>query len=157
MNPRVVELRAAGWQFPSAIVGVVVALGYGIALWQSADVGSEAAAIGVLALVLAVVVLAEWPRAVVFDVDGVERRSLLKRHRIPWGEVDSLERLPVGLVAGLDALTGHEEPRRRGLMLRTIRGNVYVLTAATESAEQRRALKAAVQQWAPYCRMHLLR
>lgn len=103
---------------------------------------------------LLVVAWGELPRRVAFDVDGVERRSRFRRHRIPWGDVDSLERLPTRL--GFDTLADRP-PGGRGLAVRTVRGSLYVLSVTTESPEEHRALQRAVAQWAPYCRMNLLR
>ena len=150
------EIRTVGWLFPATLVTSGLIAMTGVAAWIVSEPSSSLVAGALTAAVFAAALLTEWPWRVTFDVDGVERRSLLRRHRIPWGEIDSLERLPAVLANSVAALSAG--PRsRRGLAVRTVRGGVYLLSTTTESIEQRRALQQAVTQWAPYCRMNLLR
>ncbi len=155
-SPRQVEIRTVGWWFPATLLAAGLVAMTGITAWFVAEPSSILLIVALTAAVLAAVLLTEWPWRVTFDVDGVERRSLLRRHRIPWGEIDSLERLPGLLATSVKALSAGRRSRQ-GLAVRTVRGGIYILSATTESIEQRRALQAAVTQWAPYCRINLLR
>ena len=66
------------------------------------------------------IVLFDYPIAATFDADGVTRRMLLRRHRMPWSRVDQLSRSRPGFVgsrklshAGLVAVVG----RRRYMLV----------------------------------------
>jgi len=100
-------------------LGALAVFGVGL----SATIASGGATISVIILVLGVVFLAttlfDYPVSSRFDADGVERRALLRRHRISWDRVDQLTRTRPGLRAraltpgGLAAKIG----RRRYLLV----------------------------------------
>ncbi len=156
-TPRQVEIRTGAWPFVAMLLSTILVAGASGLAWMGSGRAGSQLAVAVAAATLAGILLAEWPQRVTFDVDGIERRSMLRKRRIPWGEVDSLERLPPRMVASLDALAADRAPRRRGLAARTVRGSLYILSTTTESPEVMAALQHAVTQWAPYCRMSLLR
>ncbi len=113
----------------TSLLGSSVVLGLGLlalAANGTSPVGVVVAALGAL-LVLGV--LADYPVASTFDVEGVTRRAVIRRHRIAWSSVRQLTRTRPSLLAlrkkavegGLTAVVG----RRR-----------YLLTDVAESADE---------------------
>ncbi len=73
------------------VVFAVVAAAQGAAWWIVAGLGvAGVAAVAVVAL--------DLPVATTFDRDGLERRAMLRRQRVPWSRVSRLERHRVGVV-----------------------------------------------------------
>lgn len=92
------------------------------------------AVLGVLAVLLSATTLADLPRRVTFDAEGLRRQCLLRDQRIPWASVVAVERLRPGLVR----IGG-----RRGLVARGRRGR-WLLTDRTETPAQHEALRRVV-------------
>lgn len=97
------------------------------------------AAILVGGMVLLVGAIFDYPIAATFDRCGVTRRSLVRRHRIEWDDVDQLTRTRPGIFTlrrkvvqgGLTAALG----RRR-----------YLLTDAVESLNEHEVLARVLEQ-----------
>ena len=95
-------------------VGVVVLDVFAVGLLLSAGLSIASVVIGLVAVISSVVVLVDMPVASTFDGQGVIRRAVLRRHRVPWERVDRLARLRRGVVrtpraspdAGLVAMVG---------------------------------------------------
>jgi len=100
-------------------MGALVVFGVGLAV----TISSGGAPISVIILALGTLLLGttlfDYPVASRFDAEGVERRALLRRHRLSWDRVDQLTRTRPGLRArtltpgGLAAKVG----RRRYLLV----------------------------------------
>ena len=82
----------------------------------------------------------DYPIASTFAADRVERRSLLRRHRIGWDGVDQLTRTRPGFAAG---------PRRfmPGGLVAIVGRRRYLLTDQPESGEEHDRLVAVLEPW----------
>lgn len=83
------------------------------------------------------VVLLDVPVAATFSADGVERRMMLRRHRVRWGDDDQLTRTRPTLLRAERSL------QHGGLVLRRGRRR-YLLVDRSESAAEFDALVAVL-------------
>ena len=110
----------------------VLLLGFG--LWGLARGGGPVAVVvTLLGAAVALVVLLDLPLRSEFDEDGVTRVCLLRRHRLPWSRVVSVERL-----GGAPSRRGDDGERKppsatRGLAARTGPRRLHLLVDRRES------------------------
>lgn len=101
-------------------LGAVIVFVIGLGITLSSGGGVVPIALLCLGVIFLGSTLFDYPVASRFTVDGVERRALLRRHRISWDRVDQLTRTRPGVVGvrrlmpgGLAAKVG----RRRYLLV----------------------------------------
>jgi hypothetical protein len=94
----------------------------------------------VVGVVLAVIVIADYPLQVVFGADGIERRCLARRERLPWKEVTAIIR-----PAYYSPLRRWRKPST-GLIAQ-IGKRRYLLTDRMESEHEHAALLRGLGTW----------
>ena len=80
------------------------------------------------------IVTLDHPIAVTFDADGLTRRMLLRRHRMPWSAIDQLSRSRPGLVAGVRRMS-------HGGLVAVVGRRRYMLVDRCESPDEFAALE----------------
>lgn len=116
--------------------GAILAAGVTSVVLTSAALGS------VILLVVGVIMLAialfDYPIASVFDVTGVTRRPVLRRHRFAWTDIDQLTRVRPGIAAAARSL------KPGGLALKVGRRR-YLLVDQCESRDEFEQLVALLE------------
>jgi hypothetical protein len=101
-------------------------------------------------LVLAAIVLVDFPRRVEFDLDGLTRVCWLRRQRLPWQRVVALERSrPSGSSHARNAVDRRASSERvvsGGLVARGAKRRRWLLTDRVESREEHRLLAALIER-----------
>lgn len=136
------ELRASPWRLGLGLAssGVLLVVA-GVASLRAAGPGSITVALLVAVFVAGLAV--DYPVAARLGPDGIERRSLLRRHHLPWDDVLALTRLPPTVV---DRVVG---AARRGIVARTTSGRRVLVVDAREPLAVRPDLLAHLERWAP--------
>lgn len=118
---------------------------------------------GLFGLVLAAVLVLDYPVTTVFGAEGIERRCLLRTERLEWDRLQSVARVKKSRgrsfdrVAGLGGLAGRtRSPGPEGEPQRVSSGLVaeagkrpHLLTDRIESRPEFEALEAGMKIWAP--------
>lgn len=86
-------------------IGALLVFGFGLATTISTGGKTVPVIMLVLGSVFLVSVLFDYPVSSTFTVDGVERRPLLRRHRIAWDRVDQLTRARPSIAGMFKGLT----------------------------------------------------
>ena len=84
-----------------------------------------------------VIVLIDYPVAVTFDAEGLTRRSLLRRQRMRWPDIDQLSRSRPGVVMGIRRFS-------HGGLVAVVGRRRYMLVDRCESADEFAALERIV-------------
>lgn len=93
-----------------------------------------------LGVVFVAGVAADYPIASTFTADGVERRALLRRHRIAWERVDQLSRARPGLLGNVRRMV-------LGGLVAVIGRRRYLLVDQVESGPEHDRLEAVLGEW----------
>lgn len=141
---------------PVRLIGSLVspALLLAFAAWITATRGVHPVPliIGAVGLVLLLVALLDVPLRAEFDAEGVTRVCALRRHRLPWSQVNAVVRTarPRRARPGPDAPAGPDGPPRTGgprptgLVARVGRRRRYLLTDRCESYKEHKVLRSLV-------------
>lgn len=101
-------------------------------------------------LVLAVVVLADYPRRSEFDLTGITRVCWLRRQHIPWDRVVAIERSRPSTTSHARNLADRRSSSERvvsgGLVGRGAKRRRWLLTDRVESREEHRQLTALLER-----------
>ncbi|WP_040491348.1 hypothetical protein [Ilumatobacter nonamiensis] len=95
-SSRSITLHSSWFGIIAASLGAVGLFAVAIGVLAIAGVGWVSVVVALVAIALGAVVLFDMPIATTFDVDGVERRTPLRRHRISWDDIAGLQRMPRG-------------------------------------------------------------
>lgn len=88
----------------SSVGGAVAVLGLGVLAVARGGWSPVSAVVVIVGLALAAVATLDYPVASTFDADGVTRRMMLRRQRMPWSSIDRLTRTRPGTVQSLRKL-----------------------------------------------------
>jgi hypothetical protein len=101
-------------------------------------------------LVLAAVVLADFPRRSEFDLRGITRVCWLRRQHIPWDRVVAIERSRPSTASHARNLADRRSSSERvvsgGLVARGAKRRRWLLTDRVESREEHRQLTALLER-----------
>lgn len=101
-------------------------------------------------LVLAAVVLADFPRRSEFDLTGITRVCWLRRQHIPWDRVVAIERSRPSTTSHARNLADRRSASERvvsgGLVARGAKRRRWLLTDRVESREEHRQLAALLER-----------
>jgi hypothetical protein len=126
-NDHVPVVIESSWSMVGlAALGAVVAIWLSVVLFVTQGVTIVSVLVALLAVLLTVVILFDLPLSATFTREGVERRALLRRHRIPWVQVRRLSRLRSGILRTFRAEV-------RGGLVADVGGRSYLLVDRTES------------------------
>jgi len=134
-------LRVAGSFAGAAIV-------FAIGCLAVAGAGFRVVPVAVLAVggILLLGVLIDYPISARFDVRGIQRRSLLRRHLIPWGRIDGISRARPSL-----------RPSARGLvpggLVAVVGRRRYLLVDRPESGLEFDRLTLLLDGWGVDCQL----
>ncbi|MGA1034316.1 MAG: hypothetical protein ACO3VI_03290 [Ilumatobacteraceae bacterium] len=124
-----ITLHSSWWGIVSGVISssVLCALG----AWAVASVGFKAVptVILILGVALAVVVFFDLPLASRIDEIGVERRALLRRHRLGWERVRAVSR-------GRPAVSIRKRSLDPGPLVAVVGRRRYMVIDQTESLEE---------------------
>lgn len=85
-------LHSSWWGIMSGVISSIVMCALGV--WGVASVGSRPVPVVlvVVGLLLGLVVVFDLPIAAHIDHNGIERRAMLRRHRLGWGQIRAISR-----------------------------------------------------------------
>jgi hypothetical protein len=121
------------------VVAVVAVSGSGI------NIGSVI--LIVIAVIVGLIVVFDYPIASAFGPNGVERRCLLRRERLGWDRIEALTRTSdsTGLQPGEGSRW--KVSRRPGGLVAVIGRRRYLLVNQCESREECRRLRDGLLEW----------
>jgi hypothetical protein len=130
-----VELRLSTSMRVLAVVSPLVLLGLGLYGVVRGGVRTPGAVLVVVAVLVGGAAAWVLPWVTTMDADGVHRRSLLRRHDVPWDEVVAIER--------------HRRRANGPLVLRTVGRDRIALADAVERPAQWDSMREVVRLHAP--------
>jgi len=129
---------------PVILIGVAT-----IAMVRGDGFSVGATIVLVLGLILAYVALFDLPVQCRFASDGIERRCLLRRHRIDWDSVIALRRASGSVVRGHRLEGANRLSVGMGGLAATVGRHRYMLVNHVESRDEYTELSSALASWAP--------
>lgn len=147
--PERITLHTTWRHLVASSFGAVLVAAGGLAAVAAVGFTVPATVLLVLGCGLLAVVLFDVPVASVFDAHGVERHTLLRRHRLHWQPGDVLTRARPSLVRGEERL------RQGGLVLRRGRRRYLLVDKAESPDEFGRLLRVVDVAGAPGAEVHV--
>jgi len=146
MSEQRVTIYASWRGTVTSLLSPVVLLGLGLAGILIGNANAVAIVLAVLGLVLAAIVVLDYPQRVEFHAAGIDRICLLRRHRMPWADIRALQRARGTLVSYIrlrnagDTPTAPRSPTG-GLVARGAKNRRWLLCDRIESQPEFDAIR----------------
>jgi hypothetical protein len=134
----------------TSLLSPAVLLGLGLAGILIGDANVVAIVLAVIGLVLAAIVVLDYPQRVEFHAAGIDRVCLLRRHRMPWQDIRAIQRARGTMVSYIrlrnagDTPTAPQSPTG-GLVARGANSRRWLLCDRIESQPEFDAIRRIVE------------